>query len=519
MENPLPKPKTDAEWKLEGMPMLGDFPDTPEGKQAFIEAREAFSTKRETGYKEQILQLKQEVSEGVGKIDAEYFADMSEHDIEGLVKFATVAQLKAVLAAKHWTVAEKKVMLKPRWEKEITEFTDLEKERKDHDAKMVAIWRAIGDKTMDFVTDDMGRINPAKIIEKEGQKFAVDKNGKPYPIPKKLEFPSHLRSWIRNKMTLPEWEIAASISTEMFRIPALVQVIRWPMIFQQFRTNPNWTFELRDMMTYLKDADLDKLVQKVDPNYLPEDSEETRAIAYKEALAAAEDIKSFKTKVYEEAIVELGKKWGYTGPASKTALKAKLGEAAYHEKYNKMIADAEKTRGRATKEMLFKEVYEKNTPKDSIRKMLIREWKSGRAPNEVAGARGRNRNSRIVHSVLDVTAGKFWKDKDTEDVVREELGKDEVGLITDLLRQYQAEERGVGLMTEANKLLLNYLFCDPRSTDIARPVELLSADLQELYRALEKEGHNAGKKGLAFPLESQLNRDLGNNNRDDDYVI
>ena len=95
--------------------------------------------------------------------------------------------------------------------------------------------------------------------------------------------------------------------------------------------------------------------------------------------------------------------------------------------------------------------------------------------NEIAGARGRNRNSVAVHRLVDDGLFQHFKEKDSEDIKQ---------LLEHVLKDYQAEEKGEGLVTDENRKLLRYLFTDPRSRNIVKPIGKLSAELQNLYRKM-----------------------------------
>ena len=120
-----------------------------------------------------------------------------------------------------------------------------------------------------------------QIIDEGGIKYAVYTEGTEkikLEMPEKPQMSKNLVHWIRNEMTLPEFEIAAAFKPEMFRNKSFISAVRFPMIFKEFRTNQNWSAEIRDLMTYIKNAPLD-LVRD-----LPNDSEEKLGKAIEEAI-------------------------------------------------------------------------------------------------------------------------------------------------------------------------------------------------------------------------------------------
>ena len=141
--------------------------------------------------------------------------------------------------------------------------------------------------------------------------------------------------------------------------------------------------------------------------------------------------------------------------------------------------DIEEARNKA-----FKESYAKVAVNDTIRQNIAVNWKASRAPNEVAGARGRNRNSSSVHGLIDEGIVQHYREKDSEDIT---------ALLEDILKSFKAEENQSGLVSDDNRRLIKYLFTDPRSKTIPRPIETLSPDLKELYQRLEREGEKTRK--------------------------
>lgn len=461
---------------LGNMPKRDAFPVGPGGDKAFEDASDSYikdvfekpktvsgvleedelnlATKRADARKARHAKIETDTrtteakfSEAVTRIDAGYFADMPEEKIKAFIRNATLAQVKAVLASDHWQMDEKKEMLKIRWEKELKEFKEFDKDVNNYKSKMTLIWKAIGDGIMDFTIvhkDKRNQVVPTRTATdpRTGKVYAYDRNNQAYEMPEnpwETRFEkTNLRNWMRNKMTKPEFEVAASIVPEMFTIPSLVQVIRWPMIFKEFRTDEAFPYEMRQGMTYLKDANLDCLIDEKDPNYIPEDSEQTRGEAFIKAREAA------------------------------------------------MAAPEE------DRDKVFRATYDKYTPRDAIRNMIAVEWNKGRALGEVP--RGRYRGKIVYHRLLDRAMGKKMGGNDAHEIMGEKEG-----FVINLMRDYLAEERGEGYVTDANRELMQYLFCDPRSTDIPRNISFLSPEFLQLYNRLQKEGSETGV--LVFPSD------------------
>lgn len=408
----------------------------------------------------------EELSSSVNFVSPEGFAEMSEHDIERLCQYANVGQLKAVLKSKEWTVGEKQEMLKPRWEKEVNGFREFQKSADKYKEATLKLDRAFGAKLLEI--DKNGNAKEKRrdgsqqiFTRSDGTRFAKTSDGRELDLPAEPKLPSELKNWARNKMTLPEWEIAAAAMPKMFDVVALVQSMRWPMIFQQIRTNENWTYEKRDAMTHMKDAEIDPILDDpkyaARPDHLEEDDVQTR----KDALVAA---KAAADKAEADA------------------------RAAGESDAKKLLA---------ARQAAFDETYAENTPKDTVLMRRILAWASGRGAKEMADARGPRRDSKILHKIIDRARGAQWKEKDTGDVTK---------LLDHLLEDYRAEENGEGVMTSENKELLRYLMEDPRSAGIPRPV---SPGLKGLYDKLKAVADGGGRGSIVFPSDEARRGNLG----------
>jgi hypothetical protein len=252
-------------------------------------------------------------------------------------------------------------------------------------------------------------------------------------------------------MTKEEYELAASISPQLFDNPDLVHVIRWGLTNKEFRTDENMPFDLRDRLTYVKDSKLNRVVLSQEQDYIQEDSNETRAAALKAATEAA-----------RKAVQRV----------KKDDKGVSLVDASGNPIYIETLEQAQ--------ERAFRRMYAKMTPNDTIRNKITTEWATGRAANEIAGARGRNRNSKALHRLVDKGLVQYWTEKDTEDIVF---------LLENVLGDYLDEEQGRGIVSDKNRELLNYIFTDPRCRlPKSNAMGALSAELQTVYRKLEAEG-------------------------------
>ncbi len=392
------------------------------------------------------------LSSSLNQVAPDEFADMDEHRIKELARFANLKQLKAVLASEHWTVPEKKEMIGVRWEKEIKDFESFsENVMKPYKQALGKLNEAVQNKQLQV--DGEGNVQElrddgTKQIEvdpSDGKKYATTLSGIKLLVPADPELPGDLKGWARNKMTKEEYELAASVTPTLFDNPDLVHVIRWGLTNKEFRTNENMAFDLRDRLTYIKDSDLDTIVEKAKhPDYIAEDTAATRRAAFTAAEAAATAARS----------------------AGKTSEEV---------------------------EKIFRTIYARETPNDTIRRKISVSWADGRAPNELAGARGRNRGSTAVHKLVDAGIVQHFKEKDNEDIS---------ALLEHLLEDYQAEQNGEGIVSDENRDLIRYLFTDPRSKSLTRPIAKLKPELQELYRKLEAKGNYNPSNKISYKSDA-----------------
>ncbi len=374
-----------------------------------------------------------EMSRNLNLITPEDFADMDEHLIAKMAKFANLKQLKAVMASKDWTVPEKQEMLGERWKEEVEAFKEYQKEVDEYDKKMAELRKAIVDGKLAVGPD--GNVAAHQItIGADGKRYARSSSGQMWEAPKeKPSLPKEpdLKGWARNKMTKEEYQLAASIMPKMFEIPELVHTMRWGLTNKDFRTDENFASETRDGMTFLKDSALDIVASKSNPNYIQENTLAERSAAFQAAKLAVDSARAAGNNDVKQ-----------------------LNE-------------------------IFRKTYAENTARDSIRTGVAVDWADGRAPNEIAGARSRNRNSKAVHRLIDAGIAQNFKDKDSEDVRL---------LLEDVLGDYQAEKDGNGIVSKQNRDLIRYLFTDKNSKALVRPIERLPAKLQAIYRELEAAG-------------------------------
>ena len=339
--------------------------------------------------------------------------------------------------------------------------------------KMTALYKAAMASKGKLQIDSSGKVTTGTIIE-DGVEYATYKDAagvnQKLEIPKEPELPSHLRHWARNNMSLPEYELAASISPEMFKNPTLVQVIRWPTIFRDLRYNENLSYGVRNGMTYLKDWPLEAVLDEENAKYIEANTLGERREAMIKAAAAADAV---ETKLL----------------ADKMAKKEKATDEEIQ----------------AARDSEYRKVYAQFTQSDTIREYIANNWLQSRAVNEIP--RGRFRNSHIYHRLVNAAMGQQWKEKDSEDVTMidsdKAKGEKAGGLLTHALQDLQAERRGEGVVYDENRKFLNYMFCDPRSSVISRPIGSWPTDLQNLYAELEAEGKKqVGDKGqLSFPSD------------------
>ena len=215
-------------------------------------------------------------------------------------------------------------------------------------------------------TDDKGNIlkkrtdGTEQIIDEGGIKYAVYTEGTEkikLEMPEKPQMSKNLVHWIRNEMTLPEFEIAAAFKPEMFRNKSFISAVRFPMIFKEFRTNQNWSAEIRDLMTYIKNAPLD-LVRD-----LPNDSEEKLGKAIEEAIKAAQ-------------------------------------------------AAADKD-----KDKVFRQTFAKNAPGYAVKTAVAVGHATERSEEELTSSRRRDRLDEYIMNLYGKKATKLFATKDIKDIV------------------------------------------------------------------------------------------------------
>lgn len=461
----------------------------PEKKQKlFMEAVNKFAKSAEKMKEASAKRLKSangKLSYAVGQMTPDDFANMNEHQIEGLAKFASLKQIKAVMASKEWTQKEKEEMVETRWKDEVNGYRELNEKTKAFEDAMQKVNAAIGAKQLEI--DSNGEI---KEVDSEGReqfneakdKFVL-KNGETLAVPVEPELPKDLKTWARNKMTLPEYELAASVMPEMFDVESLVHVMRHGTIFRDIRTNENFNGEQREKMTYDKDSNLYKwLIDKDSPYYIPEDDEETRKGAVDLAEKAAMEITAETVRpIVEKRLVEKHERLKLDPPTE--------------EEINAAITPSLLA---SEKDKAYRETYATNTPNDTRRLAKGRGWKSGRSLQEIKSTRGKGRNSAMLHKMLDAANGLIWKDADTEEVF---------WLLENLLKDYQAEEEGQGVVTDENRDLITSLMTDRRYKVIPRPVKNMDAKLQAVYKGWEDQVRDgATAQDFAFPSDGARGR-------------
>ncbi len=393
----------------------------------------------------------------LNQVTPEDFARLHEEEIETLAPYANLRQLHAVRDSKESTMPDKRKMLGTRWAKEIADFQKFSAEIiQPYKEAWDKLDEAIKAKKIDL--DESGNIDEqsTEIDPATGKKYVLfnDGSGEKLEIPVEPKLPSHLKAWARNKMTKEEYELASFISPQLFDNEDLVHVIRWGLTNKEFRTDENMPFDLRDRLTYMKDSTLDKVVEgSKSPNFIAEDTSDTRAAAIeaaRDAAAAATDAARRKDKK--------------TGAFIEDLVKAK--------------------------ERIFRSTYAKLTANDTIRARIATDWASGRAANEIAGARGRNRNSKAVHRLVGKGIAQYYREKDTEDIS---------ALLKNTLSDYRDEQNGRGIVSKENRELIQYLFTDPRcNIETSTAASALPAELQKLYRELKEQGTRGGLNSITF---------------------
>ncbi len=453
-------------------------------KLALADAEQKNDKNAVTIAKDAMKKAESKLSSNLSRVTAEDFARLDEHEVMALAKYANLKQLKAVLASENWTEPEKREMIGARWKDEIEQYKEYQIKVDEYDAKQKTLREAViaGKLKIDGETGEISK-NQISIDPTDGKRYAKDAAGTRWEAPeKKPELPSNLKSWARNKMTLPEYEMAASVAPQMFDIKELVHTMRWGLTNKEIRTNENFSFDLRDRLTYDKDSDIDKVVKDSrSTSYIKSDAE-------KDADAAEATLIASTPNATPEAIEKTRKVAMENSVTRKAAFDSAKQDADAAEVTLKTAnPNATSQEIWEARNKAFKDAYAKGTIADTLRRNIALSWKSGRASNELAGARGRTRNSEIVHSLIDEGIVQHFKEKDSEDIT---------ALFEDVLKAYKAEQAGTGLVTDENRRLIKYLFTDPRSRTIPRPIEALPADLKEIYEKLDHEGEQT--KNIAF---------------------
>ncbi|MBI2476327.1 MAG: hypothetical protein HYV67_03735 [Candidatus Taylorbacteria bacterium] len=255
-------------------------------------------------------------------------------------------------------------------------------------------------------------------MERDGKRYAVKRDGSEGPeIPEAPEFPSALRKWARNDMTQRGYEIMSLIRPEALKIPALAQVIRYPMIFQNIRYNENVAYPIRNDLTIRKDYKLWRF-REDNKHHVPPNTDIERARALKLAREAAQKARNEARKI-----------------AGKSA------------------TDIENAAREAWEETMVNEL-----PNDTLRMAYLRDWQNDRAANETP--RGDFRNQGWWHQILDSSSYLVYAPKDASDIVRAQAS---------ILAAYIKDINGVAEMTQENKDAINIWFADRRGRQMPTP--------------------------------------------------
>ncbi|TSC55348.1 MAG: Uncharacterized protein Greene041679_631, partial [Parcubacteria group bacterium Greene0416_79] len=378
---------------------------------------------------EEIRKAKSDLGISINLLSPQGFAEMNERDIERLSKYANIKQIQAVLDSKEYTMDKKRGML-TQYDDYIKGFREFQRSVDEFDSKMDILNENIG---KGFITMNENHEPERTRIGPDGKRYALGTNAAGAAIeieyPEAPPFPKTLREWARNDMTLRGYEIMTLLRPQALAIPALVQTVRWGMTHDQLRRNENIAYQTRDDITFLKDYKLWRLLDKKDKHYMPENTDAERAQALLLATQAAE--------------------------AARTA--ATAAEAGAEQ-----IESAARTAWQKTISVTL--------PKDSLRQKWFGSWLSDRAPKEIAGTRGRFRNSQMLHNGVDGGTLAFWRDKDVSDIQRVEA---------DLIAAYIRDLKGVTEMTAQNKDALNWMFTNRAGKELPRP-ELRGEAVEEL---------------------------------------
>lgn len=408
----------------------------------------------------------------VNRIAPTHFADMTEHQIEALIKYANFDQIKALMGAKHWTQEEKEHMVQIRWNEEVKGWESFQKsvDEFERSSKVFGDLARSGAFTIKGDGTAKNTDGEGYVLDNAGNRVIHD--GSPIKNPEAPKLSKRLEHWLRNKTTPAEFVLMAAIRPEIFKIESLVRTMRWGQTHKELRNNENINYNLRNELSMTKDSNLNALKEenRDHPYYLPESTPTQRgaalAAAWTEALNAARTAKA----------------------AATTAGRAATADAEARMEFDKA----------------FNAKYAEMTPADTLRMRRLLDWKSGRASDEIGNARSAYRKSREVAMVISPKIFQTIAGRDIEDVRL---------IVQHMLSAYKSEIDGEGVMTDEARKTLKWLITDPRAKQIPVPDDFrdgsgnVMTDLQNLFRDLQRQGELQGKN-LRLGYEAERERQL-----------
>lgn len=350
-----------------------------------------------------------DLATAVNFISPQGLADMGEHDIGRLAKYANLSQIDAVMKSPEWTLEEKRKILTPKFKSYVDEFKELDKKVEIYEAEQKELEKLViaGDIRIDGRDGSVIEDTNQKIVDGNIVVSGIIKCKKPVAPP----MPPHLKGWARNDMTIHGYEVLYALMPDALKSKSLVGATRHGFTHKELRFNNNLGFNDRNELSFIKDAKIRRFVDRKHPDYVVANTEAERQTAFNEAKTAAQ------------------------------ALLATIPGATNEQKREAWEKEWEKARA-------------KYLQKDLIIEKGMKEWASGRSSDEIASARSLFRNSSELHTLIDKGIVSKWEGKDSEDIVF---------LLRDLVRSYKAEIDGKGIMTLENRKALEDILYNPRS--------------------------------------------------------
>lgn len=444
--------------------------------QTMADNRKTKATASENNFK----QAESDAYSAVNKIATSSFADMTEQQINSLLKYANFAQVKSFWESKQWTQDEKEHTVRVRWDDEYRGWKDFQNvvdkfeqaTREYGDLARGDLARA-GRFTLNQDGSPKDTDTEGYVLDGPGGRRVQDSNNNDIKPPVAPTLPKHLEHWLRNKTTPAEFVLMSNVMPEIFKIPSLVRTMRWGQTHKELRNNENMNYELRNSLSMTKDSKLDALMDDDKPYYLPENTATERQTALADPTRGA-------WKVAEDA----------ARAAKITAIAAGGARAANADQEAKMAFDN-----------TFNQTFASQTPADTLRMQRLLSWASGRAPDEVGNARSKYRKSKQVAMVITPKIFQTVANRDTED------GR---AILQHLMNAYRDEKNGNGIMTDTARDTLKWLVSDPRAKNIPVPDDFrdehdnVNTQLQNMFRELKRQGIVQGRNvKLEFDLERE----------------